>query len=109
MKLAKHLIAWLHTPEAAEVAEGEFVKQFVKKDVPDDMPEVPIAPGSYRAAALLVHAKLAASNGEATRKMKEKAVDVGEDKQAQDFKKEYVIDQPTVLRLGRKYVRLVLE
>ena len=83
-------------------------RQFVERDKrPTTCPKSPSPPGQYRAAALLTHAKLAASNGEAKRKIKEKAVDIGDEKQTTDPKKEYVIDQPTVLRLGRKYVRLV--
>lgn len=106
IRLARHIIGWLHSPAAAEQAEADFVKQFVQKDVPDEMPEIAIAPGTYRAVQLLTHAKLATSNGEATRKLKEKAVDVGDDKHVTDLKKEYVLDKPIVLRLGRKFVRL---
>ena len=40
-----------------------IVKQFVKKDVPDEMPEFNVGPGPHKIAPLLVTAKLAASNG----------------------------------------------
>ena len=102
---------WISLGES-KIAEAVTKKAFAQSlkgevAIPDDLPEIPIAPGSYRAVALLTHAKLATSNAEATRKIKEKAVDVGEEKRVEDLKKEYVIDRPTVLRLGRKFVRLV--
>ena len=58
--------------------------------------------------AKLVHAKLVPSNAEANRKIKEKAVDVGDERQMTDLKREFTIgDQSLVLRMGRKYIRLV--
>src|SRR4051812_27136270 len=33
--LARHIITWLHSPSDADAAEAEFVKQFVKHEVPD--------------------------------------------------------------------------
>src|SRR5690348_543104 len=65
VRLARHLIGWLHSPDAAEAAEAEFVKQFVKHQAPDDMPEFVVGPGPHKLAPLLVQAGLAASNGEA--------------------------------------------
>jgi tyrosyl-tRNA synthetase len=107
--LAKHLIAWLHSAEAANKAESDFVAQFVQKKVPDEMPEVSVGelgPGPHKLAMLLAKAGLAVSNGEGTRKIKEGAVSVdGED--TRDFQKCITIDKPTVLRLGRKYARLL--
>src|SRR4051812_918196 len=38
VKLAKQIIAWLHSPAEAEAAEQEFIKQFVKHEVPTEMP-----------------------------------------------------------------------
>src|SRR6185437_3572410 len=37
--LARHIITWLHSAEAADAAEAEFIKVFSKKEVPDEMPE----------------------------------------------------------------------
>src|SRR4051812_33807749 len=39
VRLAKYVIAWLHSASEADAAEAAFVKQFVNKDVPDEMPE----------------------------------------------------------------------
>jgi tyrosyl-tRNA synthetase len=111
VKLAKAIIVWLHGPEAAEQAEAEFKRMFSAEGKkqgaePDQMPEVPVPAGPHRAAALLVTAGLVPSNSEGNRKIKEGAVYVAGE-QVTDFKKEYPIDQPTVLRLGRKFARLM--
>jgi tyrosyl-tRNA synthetase len=106
VRLAREVISWLHSPAAAEEAEAAFRRQFVEKQVPADMPEVPVGPGPHRLAALLVKAGLAGSNGEATRKIKEGAVDVDQQR-VTEFQKEYLLDKPLTVRLGRKYARLV--
>ena len=106
VRLAREVISWLHSPQAAEEAEAAFRRQFVEKQIPTDMPEVQVGPGPHRLAGLLVKAGLAASNGEANRKIKEGAVDVDQER-ATDFQKEYLLDKPLTLRLGRKYARVV--
>ena len=59
IKLAKLIIAWLHTPADADAAEAAFKKQFVEHGEPDDMPEVHIdGPGPHKLAPLLVKAGL---------------------------------------------------
>jgi tyrosyl-tRNA synthetase len=106
VRLARHVITWLHSQEAADAAEAEFVKVFSKKQVPDEMPEVPIGPGPHKLAPLIVRAGLAASNSEAIRKIREGAVHLDGQKVG-DFQQDFTLDKPTVLKLGRKFVRLV--
>jgi tyrosyl-tRNA synthetase len=105
IRLAKEIITWLHSGEAAAAAEEAFVKQFTKKEVPDEMPEFTIGTGPHKLAPVIVAAGLAASNGEAIRKVKEGAVQLDGEK-VTDFQREYTFDKPTVLKLGRKYARL---
>jgi tyrosyl-tRNA synthetase len=105
IKLARHIVAWLHSPPEAEAAEAEFIRVFSKKEVPDEMPEFAVAPGPHKLAPLLVTAGLAASNSEAIRKIKEGAVSLNGEKTT-DFQKEYTIAAPLVVKLGRKYARL---
>jgi tyrosyl-tRNA synthetase len=105
VRLAKHVIAWLHSPAEADAAEGAFIKQFVKKDVPDEMPEFSVGPGPHKIAPLLVTAKLAASNGEAIRKVKEGAVYLDGEK-VTDFQKEISLTKSAIAKLGRKYAKL---
>jgi tyrosyl-tRNA synthetase len=106
VKLAKWIIAWLHSPADADAAEQAFVKQFVNKDVPDEMPQFSVGAGPHKIGPLLVTAKLAASNGEAIRKVKEGAVYLDGEKLI-DFQKEISVVKETVVKLGRKYARLV--
>lgn len=105
IKLARHLIGWLHSAADADAAEAAFIKQFVKKDVPDEMPEFCLGAGPHKIAPLLVAAKLAASNGEAIRKVKEGAVYL-DGARVVDLQKEYVLEKAVVVKLGRKYARL---
>ncbi len=107
--LAKHVIEWLHSAEAANKAEADFVRQFKEKQAPVDMPEISVAdlgPGPHKLPHLLVKAGLAASNSEGTRKIKDGAVSI-DNEPTRDFQKCITIDKPTVLRLGRKYARLL--
>ncbi len=111
VRLAKHVITWLHSPEAAETAEAEWNRLYPPghkgkgEAVPDDIADVPVTWPSKLAPAL-AKAALAASNGEATRKIKEGAVYIDGEK-VTDFQKEFAFDKPVVVKLGRKYARLV--
>jgi len=106
--LARHIITWLHNKEAADAAEAEFIKVFSKHELPDEMPEFKVDRRPHKLAHLLVTAHLAASHSEANRKIKEGAVSLdGQKVIAADIHKEYTIDKPTVLKLGRKFARVV--
>ena len=98
-------IGWLHNQEAADAAEAEFIKVFTKHEVPDEMPEFAVGAGPHKLAHLIVLAKLAASNSEGIRKVKEGAVSLDGQK-VTDYQKDYTFDKPVVLKLGRKFARL---
>lgn len=68
-RLARELVALYHSPEAATAAQEEFDRIFVKKDLPDDIPEAFVSTenGSIGIVKLLTETKLAASNNEARR------------------------------------------
>ena len=105
IKLAKIIIAWLHSPEAANAAEAEFIKVFSKKEVPDEMPEFTVGAGPHKIAPLIVQTGLASSNSDAIRKIREGAVQLDGQKVG-DPQAECTLDKPTVLKLGRKFARL---
>jgi tyrosyl-tRNA synthetase len=105
IRLAKEVIAKLHSAEAAAAAEAEFIKVFSRKEVPDEMPEFRIGAGPHKLAPLIVTAGLASSNGEAIRKIKEGAVSLDGEK-VSDFQREYTFDRATVLKLGRRFARI---
>ncbi len=80
VNLAKLIIKDFHSQSAANEAEEEFDRRFVKKEVPDDVEEKSVAAGSYRLADLLVETALAASRGEAKRLIEQGGVRVNGEK-----------------------------
>ena len=123
--LAQLITAGFHTPAEAEAAAEGWATQFQQKGVAEDVPELAISRAAVRLhstaegtsalpaeeqlfslPALLVAAGLAASKGEAQRKLKENAVSInGEKTAALSVSKEVLGAAPT-LRLGRKAVRV---
>ena len=80
VNLAKQIIKDFHSWEAAENAEEEFNRRFVKKEVPDEIEERPIASQTYRLADLISMTSLAASKGEARRLIEQGGVKVSGEK-----------------------------
>jgi tyrosyl-tRNA synthetase len=106
VKLAKHLIAWLHDAASADAAEKSFMTA-THGGIPDEMPEFSLGgPGPHKLAPLLVKAGMVASNGEGIRKIKEGAVRIDGQKVI-DHQQEHTFDHPVVLQMGsRKFARL---
>jgi tyrosyl-tRNA synthetase len=120
-ELARLLTSDFHSPEAAEAAAAGWAKQFQQKGVADDLPVIEISmdaeglvatesadlPPLLRVPRLLVLAGLAATTGEATRKLAEKSVSINGEKITDRFiNRNYIGDTPA-LRLGKKSVRIV--
>jgi tyrosyl-tRNA synthetase len=118
--LARAITADFHSPAEADAAAESWATQFQQKGVAEDLPEVEISktaeglvasesldlPPLLRTPKLLVLAGLAASTGEATRKLAENAVSInGEKIAARTINLDYLGDTPT-LRLGKKAVRI---
>jgi len=103
--LAKLIVQRFHGSVAATDAEAAFINQFVNRNVPSDMPELFAGPGPHQIGPLLVQAGLASSNSEAIRKVKEGAVHI-DGQRITDFRKELTGQEPSVVNLGRKYLRI---
>jgi tyrosyl-tRNA synthetase len=112
--LAYAITADFHSAVEADAAAENWSKQFQQKGVADDLPEVTIsltteglhAEDGIRIAKLLQLSGLAASTGEATRKLAENAVSInGEKFSGKTFTREALGNSPT-LRLGKKAVRI---
>jgi len=118
--LAHAITADFHSSAEADAAAENWATQFQQKGVADDLPEVTIslaseglmAPATENSAASLRIAKLlhlgglAASTGEATRKLAENAVSInGEKFTGKSLSRETLGDAPT-LRLGKRAVRI---
>jgi tyrosyl-tRNA synthetase len=106
VKLARHIITWLHDSTAADLAEKAFMTA-THGGIPDEMPDLPLeGNGPFKLAPLLVKAGMVASNGEGIRKIKEGAVRIDGQKVV-DHQQEHHFDHPVVLQMGsRKFTRL---
>ena len=107
VRLAKHLITWLHDGESADKAERDFFKA-THGEIPDEIPELIIDRAAQKLPPLMVKAGFVSSNSEAIRKIKENSVKLDGEKVAVDaFNKEFVFEKDVVLQMGNKrFVRL---
>ncbi|MDP6853069.1 MAG: tyrosine--tRNA ligase [Candidatus Marinimicrobia bacterium] len=105
-KLARELVTLYHDAEKAQQAEAEFDKMFIKKEVPDEMPECKITAPS-KLVSLMVDNKLSASNGESRRLISQGAVSIEQEKVTDIH---YLIEpgDDRVLKVGkRKFLKLI--
>jgi tyrosyl-tRNA synthetase len=82
IELAKELIARFHDEESADLAEINFINQFQKKNIPDDIEEVSLvlSESSIPLANLLKDCEMTSSTSEAIRMIKQGAVRIDEKK-----------------------------
>jgi tyrosyl-tRNA synthetase len=107
VNLAKLIIKDFHSQAEADTAEDEFNRRFVKKEVPDDIPEVAIAAGAYKLADLVVASGLVATKGEAKRLIEQGGVKLNGEK-ATSAAAEIQMSDGLVLQVGKlKFARLV--
>ena len=76
--LARGLVSRLHGDDAAQRAEDDFNVKFRKRDIPEDVPEMPIS-GSDLVDAL-VETRLAATRGDAKRLVEQSGVRINGEK-----------------------------
>ena len=100
VRLARHVVEWLHDRNAADAAETEFVR-VTHGELPDNIPTHHVGRGPHKLAPLLVKAGFAPSNSEASRKIKEGAVSV-DDQKFIDPGKEIVVEKPVLVKYGKK-------
>jgi len=113
--LAKEVVAFYHSVEAAEQAEAEFERVFAQGQLPSELEEVAIPAGKLDGEGriwivdLIVLAGFAASNGEARRFIRQGAVRLN-DEQVSDETLNPALNGGEVLQVGkRRIVRLTLE
>jgi tyrosyl-tRNA synthetase len=119
--LAHTITAGFHSAAAADAAAESWATQFQQKGVAEDAPEVEVSQSAdglthisdaathsvtVRMAHLLVLAGLAASAGEATRKLNERAVSINGKKSNDRFVAMTLLGSSPTLRLGKKAVRI---
>jgi tyrosyl-tRNA synthetase len=107
VNLAKLIIKDFHSQSAADAAEDDFNRRFVKKEVPDDIPEVAIAAGTYKLADLVVASGLVATKAEAKRLIEQGGVKLNGEKATGAAEIE-IADDGLILQVGKlKFARLV--
>ena len=108
MQLAYTLVRMYHGKEAADYASAEFKKVFVKKDIPDEMPEMKFTQTQMRIDDLLLTTKTASSKSEARRLITGGGVSIDGQKITDPF---FTVDlkDGQILKVGkRKFVRIRL-
>jgi len=79
--LAFTITRMYHGEEAAQDAREHFEKTVIKKDIPDDAPELTFAAGSeHRLLDIIGDAGLTSSNGETKRMMKQGGISLNDEK-----------------------------
>lgn len=105
--LSRTLVRMYYDQDAARQAEKEFENIFVKKDLPDEIPEIPVTENKIRISDLLVQTNTAESKGQARRLIQGGAVSIDGNKINDPFY-EVEIRNGQILKVGkRKFVKLV--
>ncbi|RMH68794.1 MAG: tyrosine--tRNA ligase [Gemmatimonadetes bacterium] len=106
-RLARNIVAQYHSEDAAYAAEAEFDRIFIKKSIPEDIPEYPLREKPARLIAIMVDLEFAKSNGEARRLIRQGGVYLNEER-VQDENLEITGEQELILKVGkRKFARLL--
>jgi len=108
-KLARTLVRMYHSEEAAILAEEEFDRIFIKKDVPDEIEKFKIdnANSKINILDLILKVNFAPSKGEARRLVKQGGVSINGNK-ITDFNFNIKIDDGMILKVGkRKFIKFV--
>ena len=108
--LAEEIIARFHSRQDADSARENFVSQFSKGAVPDDMPKVSLVlpAEGVRIANLLKEASLVSSTSEGMRMIKQGAVKIGGEK-VEDTGLVLSASAELVIQVGkRKWARVTL-
>ncbi len=107
-RLAREFVALYHNEEAAQAAQDEFDRIFVKKDLPDEIPELAISVSndSIGIVELLTETKLVASKSEARRMINQGGVSVDGNK-IDDDKAVIELHRDVIIKVGkRKFLKV---
>ncbi len=107
-RLARELVRLYYSEREGRAAEEEFDRIFVKKDLPDEIPECAISAegGAVGILRLLTETKLASSNGEARRLVEQGGVSI-DGVRVRDSSTTVPISNGVVVKVGkRKFLRV---
>ncbi|MCF7812572.1 tyrosine--tRNA ligase [Candidatus Gracilibacteria bacterium] len=105
--LAKSIVTWLHSAKDADAAEKDFVTKFVKKEVPDEMPEFEIKKKEIGVLDLIVDVcRFANSKSEARRLIQQGGVSL-DGQRIEDPNKIIHFEGGEILKVGkRKFAKI---
>jgi len=101
IKLAKEIVALYHSKEDSEKAEIDFINQFAKKEIPDDIPEISLPEKSYKLLQLIGLCGFEGSNGEIKRLISQNAVKINNEK-ANNPEEEIVLNEEKIIQVGKR-------
>jgi tyrosyl-tRNA synthetase len=106
--LARELVTRYHSADEAEKAEAEFIGQFKRREIPEDILELQLsASAPVWICRLLTDAGLAKSNGEARRMVKQGGVKLDGEK-IEDDNLEVRPEGDIILQVGkRKFAKII--
>ncbi len=108
-RLARTLVEMYHNKEAATEAEKEFDKIFIKKEIPDDIPEFEMNNDSNEIGILdlILKVNFAPSKGEARRLVIQGGVTLDGEK-IEDITVKIKLKKESILRVGkRKFIKII--
>jgi len=106
-QLGRELVKVYYDEAAAVAAQEAFDNLFIKKDVPDDMPELKVTSDDETLLSLLEQSGLFASRGEIRRLIKQNAVSVDGEKVQDEFLS-FSSKGNFVVKVGkRKFIRII--
>ena len=106
-KLARNIVTMYHNEELALKAQSDFDSLFIKKDIPDNIPEF-ILSSEQSLVSIMVLNNMVSSNGDAKRMIKQGAVKIDNEK-ITDVSFKVLRDKEKVLKVGkRKFLRITI-
>lgn len=107
--LARTLVRMYHTESAAIEAETEFDKIFIKKEIPENIPEMTISKNKMNIIDLLIATNSAPTRSEARRLVIQGGVTLNSEV-IKDLNYEIELKNDTILKVGkRKFLKLKLK
>ncbi len=108
VRLGRIIVETYHDAQAATSAAAEFDRVFTQRNLPSDMPEIPVESSPVWIVELVTTAGFAKSNGEARRLIKQSAVSL-DDEKITDVDAQVQVETGQVLKVGkRRFGRIVV-
>jgi len=105
-RLARELVTIYHDSKSASKAEKDFDSLFIKKDIPDNIPEIKID-SDRKLLEIMLSNNMVSSNSEAKRMIKQGAVKLNDGK-VEDIHLEISPNKNTILKVGkRKFLKII--